>query len=302
MARAEAHKFKGKEEHLIFVKNVPAYMAHRSIPELYKQYEPVRFKNVYPHSDITTIVIGFRTHDKAVYAQQQTDGVRLESVVLRVEKYNKHRSVRYLQEVRTKGQPLGPTYDDFEEEEEEDQEPEPEPDYVLPFGPTTEETAGVPKTWARIAGNDRATNGMMPLPPPATAFRVRQPTSITSTTKSTPTFAVAVPHIAALRKTEEEDASEVTTINSLPIQSTGTQSVGVTRSEGVVEEKKKTRTRPAATKVALSVHTSIFAEWEPINSTQRFAKLHCRDCSFCKMRERSKVEKMDQYSHPAKLL
>ncbi|KAH4405666.1 hypothetical protein HBH92_177900 [Parastagonospora nodorum] len=299
MARAEAHKFKGKEEHLIFVKNVPAYMAHRSIPDLYKQYEPVRFKNVYPHSDITTVVIGFRTHDEAVYAQQQTDGVRLESVVLRVEKYNKHRSVRYLQEVRTKGQPLGPTYDDFEEEEEEDQEPEPE--YVLPFGPTTEETAGVQKTWARIAGNDRATNGMMPLPPPATAFRVRHPTSVNSTAKSTPTFAVAVPYIAALHKTDEA-ASEVTTIDSVPVQSPGTQFVGVASSKGVVEEKKKTKTRPDATKVAMPIRTSIFTDWEPIDSTQRFAQLHCRDCSFCKMRERSKVEKKDQYSHPEKLL
>jgi hypothetical protein len=222
--------------------------------------------------------------------------------------YNKHRSVRYLQEVRTKGQPLGATYDDFEEDQEEDDE-EPEPEYVLPFGPTKEETAGVPKTWARIAGKDPAKNGMMPLPPPPTAFRVRHPNSVNSTAKSTPTFAVAIPNIAALRKTDEA-SSEVTTTDSLPKtdsfpetdsipgQSPETQPFEVAGPEGVVEEEKKTKTRPTPTKAALPVRTSILADWEPIDSTQRLAHRHCKDCSFCKMRERSKVEQTDQDSHP----
>jgi hypothetical protein len=300
MPRAEFNKFKGKEEHLIFVKNVPAYLANRSIPDLYGEYDPVRFKNVYPHSDITTVVIGFRTHEEAVHAQQETDGVRLESVVLRVEMYNKHRSVRYLQENRTKGRPLGATYNDFEEEEDGEEAVTPKPEYLLPFGAATEKTSGA-KTWARIAGNNRASNGMMPLPPPVNAMNTRHPTPVDDTAKSTPTFVVAAPYTTTLIKIEATN-SEASTTKTPPEHSPKMPSIEVARCESDVEEDHKTKSRPAITKANRPMPSNLFAPWEPINSTQRFSLLHCRDCTFCKMRERSKAERRDQYWDPEKIL
>lgn len=73
---------KAKEvEHLIFVKNVPADVARAAGPlmEMFARYGPTRIKNVYPTSDITTVVVSFPTLDEAIDAQEGTDGMRLES-------------------------------------------------------------------------------------------------------------------------------------------------------------------------------------------------------------------------------
>lgn len=71
---------KSKEvEHLIFVKNVPADVAAGPLMELFERYDPIRIKNVYPTSDITTVVVSFPTYDEACYAKEDTDGIRLDS-------------------------------------------------------------------------------------------------------------------------------------------------------------------------------------------------------------------------------
>lgn len=296
MPRTEVSKFKGKEEHLIFVKNVPADLAIVALPRMYEQYDPVRFKNVYPNGDITTLVVGFHNHEEASYAQQETDGMRFDNVVLRVEMYSKHRSVRYLKEARHSHRPLG-AIDDYIEEEEEEATPEPE--YVLPFGPTKQETTG-PTTWARVAGKAGAL-GMMPLLPPAGARHRRHPTPSGVTPVSTPSLKVAVSYITALRKTDETD-SEVTLTDSLPQRSPHTAFFGANGYEGDVEDNRKIKKRPVAAKKSVPVRTSLFAPWEPIDSTKQFSQRHCRNCTFCKLRERSKVEGMDQCSDVKKVL
>jgi hypothetical protein len=295
MTRTEVSKFKGKEEHLIFVKNVPADVAITALPKMYEQYDPLRFKNVYPNGDITTLVVGFRTYEEASYAQQETDGMRFENVVLRVEMYSNHRSVRYLREARNSHRPLG-TSADCEEEEEETA---PEPEYILPFGKTKQETTGR-TTWARIAGKTGAL-GMMPLPPPPRARETQHSTLSRGTPVSTPSLKMTVPYIVAFSKADETD-SGATLTDSFPQRSSHTTTFEVSGYEREVEDNQKIKKRPVTSNVEDLVHTSLFAEWEPIDSTKRFAQRHCRDCAFCKLCERSRVERMDQCSDVKKVL
>jgi hypothetical protein len=262
---------------------------------MYEQYDPVRFKNVYPNGGTTTLVVGFRTQEDASFAQQETDGIRFENVVLRVEMYSKHRSVRHLKDTRNSHRPLGTSVEDIEEEEDEE-ETAAEPEYILPFGPTKQETTG-PKTWARVAGKTDA-QGMMPLLP---ARETQYPTSSEGTPISTPSLKVAVPNISPLRKADETDSENILT-ESFSQRSAHTTTFEGSGYEGDVEDNRKMKQDPVATSVEAPVRTSLFAEGEPIDSTQRFVQRHCRECAFCKRRKRSKTEGKDQCSNVKKAL
>ncbi|KAL5114503.1 hypothetical protein ACEQ8H_007593 [Pleosporales sp. CAS-2024a] len=291
MPRYELHKFQGKEEHLIFVKNVPAYMVDKAIVHLYNQYDPVRFKNVYPDSDITTIVVGFRTHDTAVQAQQETDGLRLETVVLRVELYTKQRSIRYLQDQRNKAKAPSDANEDAEEEEEY-QEParEEEERHVLPLGHDAATSAPGRKTWARIiAGKQTTTYGMMPLPPPAKDIVSRPATPIhDQTAKSTPTGQVAVPYMAHSNKADDSATVDSDTASNITSESSKGLSGDGAGYEGDVEDNKKIRKQRIAIESTLSIRESLFSTSESIDSSKLISERHARDCEFCQMRERSR--------------
>ena len=56
---------KAANEHLIFVKNVPGYIETDELKRMYESYNPTSLKNVYPNSNVTTIVVGFRTKAEA---------------------------------------------------------------------------------------------------------------------------------------------------------------------------------------------------------------------------------------------
>jgi hypothetical protein len=154
-----AHNMRTPNEHLVFVKNVPSDLAKKNaIPKLFAQYNPIGFKNVYPHSNITTIVVTFATRREAAHAQKETDQTRLENVILRVEGYKKIQSVRYL---RDKGQAIRPlgTVEEYDTEDSEEYHAEYEPPAYNP--PPELVAAKDPKiaptgiTWAHIAGNQR---------------------------------------------------------------------------------------------------------------------------------------------------
>ena len=154
-----AHNMRTPNEHLVFVKNVPSDLAKKNmIPKLFAQYNPIGFKNVYPHSNITTVVVTFATRREAARAQEETDQTRLENVILRVEGYKKTRSVRYL---RDKGQairPLGTVEEDDTEDSEEDYAEEEPPAYNPPPEPVAAKDPKIASTgitWAHIAGNQR---------------------------------------------------------------------------------------------------------------------------------------------------
>jgi hypothetical protein len=272
-----------RDEHLIFVKNVPADLAKAAIPELFAPYEPERIKNVYPRSDITTVVVGFRTHQEANRAQQDTDGLRLENVVLRVEMYSKHRSVRFLREARTNWS-SGAEEDEFEEEYEDESLAEPE--YTLPFGRASQERSG-PATWAQVIGDDRQT-GMMPLPPPGIALRSENATrthSIRETSSKWPSR-LPVPHSDLAC---EMDNAETTLglADSILLRSPNAPPFNVIGHDRDDKETRKLKEQTTTIKLHRSVPTSIFASWEPINTSQRISQRHCHDCIFCQKRVRN---------------
>jgi hypothetical protein len=273
-----------KDEHLIFVKNVPAYLATEAVPELFARYRPDRIKNVYPKSDITTVVVGFATQEKASQAQQETDGMRLENVVLRVEMYSKHRSVRYLQEARTKSQPTSAAEEDYEELDECEEVIPAEPEYVLPFARKPQEGSG-PSTWAQVAGTDRKTD-MMPLPPPPGVAPLADfPTPSEQRASPAPPIKVAVPRIDTARNTDNATSTLGSTDEVLPHSSTSS-STKVSSCDGDVEYTTKTDEQATTTKPDQPVRDSIFAPWESTSTSQRISHRHCRDCTFCQMRMR----------------
>jgi hypothetical protein len=288
-----AHNAKGhskpngpaKDEHLIFVKNVPVYLATEAIPELFARYRPDRIKNVYPKSDITTVVVGFATQENASQAQQETDGMRLESVVLRVEMYSKHRSVRYLQEARTKSQPLDAGKEDYEQLEEYEEDTLAEPEYVLPFARKPQEGSG-PSTWAQVAGTDHKTDMISLPPPPGVAALADFPTPSEQRASPAPPIKVAVPRIDTVRNTESATSTLGSTDDVLP-HSSNASSTKVASYDGDVEDIAKTDEQAKTTKPDRPVRDSIFAPWEPINTSQRISHRHCRNCMFCQMRMRS---------------
>ncbi|KAF1911957.1 hypothetical protein BDU57DRAFT_542569 [Ampelomyces quisqualis] len=278
MPRAQSTK--AKDEHLIFVKNVPADLAIAAIPHLYAQFEPTRIKNVYPNGDITTVVVGFETHEEATQAQQETDGIRLENVVLRVEMYSKHRSVRFLRETRTSHRPHGAVDEDYEELVEEMEQSE----YVLPFGHSQGHAPGT--TWARIVGNKKNGTGMTPLPAAAVPA-TPQPTlnDENQTPESTPILEVAFPCFNTVTNTKVADPDLASTGNVQP-RSPRTSSTEIAGYEGDVEDNQKARKRqPTRGKVDMAVRTSIFAPWHLVNTSRNISQRHRRDCLFCKMHE-----------------
>lgn len=95
-----------REEHQIFVKHVPRYLAETSVTAYFKQhYNPLDIRNVYPQGYNTTLVISFGTAEQAVAVQSDTNGLRLDGIVLQVESYARARSVRALRHLSEHGQP-----------------------------------------------------------------------------------------------------------------------------------------------------------------------------------------------------
>lgn len=298
MPRPFTTKF--KDEHHIFVKNVPAALGISAVPRLFEQYEPTRIKNVYPTSNITTIVVTFGTYEEAEQAQEDIDGTRIDNVVLRVEMYDKRRSLRYLKDTGTRNTPRRSTHrphfaqveEEYEDEYEGDGEYE-EPVYVRPAATQPQVSPGT-TTWANIVGNNRG-NGMAPLPAPANAVQPRDPT---------PMFAPANDHNAEYANDIHEPVgphnndnatqSEHGSIEVLPpswetasladstTSPTDSELIRITQEIVPILEAEAKAQAQAKTKEV--PRTSIVVPWESFDSTERLVQRHCRDCVFCQKR------------------
>lgn len=277
-----AHTTKFKDEHHIFVKNVPADLGISAVPNLFEQHKPTRIKNVYPTSNITTIVVTFATYEEAQQAQEEIDGTRLEHVVLRVEMYDKRRSVRYLKETRNTHRPylryIDEQEEDYEEEIEQEYEEEykeelekpqePAATYALPFGSAQR---GDPTTWARVVGKNRGA-GMVPLPPPTKAAWTGQPTPKNGAPWTEKNAEVAILHQHDGVAPSEHGSTDVLPLSSEISSSTET------------EPERGTENYPRNSNSEKAVRTSIFVPWESFISTERIIQRHCRNCAFCQKR------------------
>ncbi|KAH7074266.1 hypothetical protein FB567DRAFT_553734 [Paraphoma chrysanthemicola] len=287
MRRAREHK--GKDEHLIFVKNVPTYMANRAVPDLYAPYQPIRIKNVYPNSDITTVVLGFQTEREASQAQADTDGYRLENVVLRVESYSKHRSIRHIRGERNASQPMSAVNDDDEVEENERPESRPDSEYEVVFPLLVEQaqqdTTGA-TTWAQIAKQTRLSEARPAQVEPRNTTRLRRAKAPEKVKEPTSVEPIATP-LQTSNVNDDSTAFRKGEDDALHADSPVASSEDLNGYEGDVEYNKKMKTATAVRKEAQVTRSSIFSPWEPINTSQRIHQRHCRGCIFCQLRARN---------------
>jgi hypothetical protein len=199
----------GTNEHLIFVKNVPQYLAKDEVPKRFIQYNSIGVKNVYPHSHITTVVISFAAKHEAERAQRETDQMRLDNVVLRVEGYNKGQSVRYLRDKGHASRPLGAVEEDDTGNYEEDTQEEASI-YIPPLEPVVvkyPKIASQGTTWAHIAGKQRG--AVQPAVPAVQEAEEKEEEDNEATPPKTPTFTprlpTAVPDITWTSKIRTSD-------------------------------------------------------------------------------------------------
>jgi hypothetical protein len=199
----------GTNEHLIFVKNVPQYLAKDEVPKRFIQYNSIGVKNVYPHSHITTVVISFAAKHEAERAQRETDQMRLDNVVLRVEGYNKSQSVRYLRDKGHASRPLGAVEEDDTGNYEEDTQEEASI-YIPPLEPVVvkyPKIASQGTTWAHIAGKQRG--AVQPAVPAVQEAEEKEEEDNEATPPKTPTFTprlpTAVPDITWTSKIRTSD-------------------------------------------------------------------------------------------------
>lgn len=289
---------KAANEHLIFVKNVPGYTETEDLKRMYENYNPTSLKNVYPNSNVTTIVVGFRTKAEATRAQEETDQTRIANVILRVEMYNQRQSVRYLRDQGQANRSLGQVEQDepgyFDEPAQEDA-----PFFTPPLEPyVARDPAAAPQgtTWAHVAGNR-----LVPVKEARKLNGTDSPATVPSTPTYTPRMPIAVPQKLLPPGQQQPESSPPpaavslghSTPEALPIPPP--RSVVSTNTGTTDEAEDRDRTMSdiaiwqATTQWATErgSYQATLQEVEPIDTTARIRQRHYRDCVFCQMRNRS---------------
>ncbi|KAF1938710.1 hypothetical protein EJ02DRAFT_16184 [Clathrospora elynae] len=286
------------QQHLIFVKNVPGYLVKDAIPKLFSRYNPIDIKNVYPYSKDTTVVVSFRTKHEAARAQQETDQVRLDSVILRVESYNKKRSVRFIRENGHVNRQLGDVDEDEPEDDSEETAHDNIPVYTLPLDlVNVKDLKTTPKgtTWADIAGNRRRQVDSN-APTVVEAEEEPVPATVPTTPTTTPRISVAVPHELSTPGFEHLDhlrpaipppiapSLSAHTAVSPPLYTLPDSPCEADVEENIRKQKEVAEWAQKASVVQETPDTP--ATYEHIDSTERIRWKHCQNCAFCKMRDR----------------
>lgn len=291
---------RASNDRLVFVKNVPSYVADNQVAELFSPYRPVSYKNIYKGSSITTIVVGFRTMSDAARAQRETDGRCLGSAIIKVEMYEQRRSIRYIRDHGYNSTPW-----DVEEEEEEECEAEQPDEEVLPkevtvhFSPLypapvkLSSTATQGTTWAHIASNQRI-QGVAKAPAITKADSVPSPAS---TLIATPQISTAIPV-----KPIEPEAQVAEPSSPVVAVSPGDTTTIAISEPPTRDEPSSNGTHESETEYQIMRWSGIL-RWAqhsgsdgiqemqsrpfvPIDTTVRIRQIHCRDCAFCKSMER----------------
>jgi hypothetical protein len=286
-------------KHLIFVKNLPGYMAD-TITEIFEQYHPISIKNVYPRSDTTTIVVSFPTKQEADRAQSETDQMRLNNVILNVEKYNKTQSVRFLRGKHWDNLLLDAKENGHEEDIEEDsvdghamsRTPTPlEPQFapVAPAASPVLVTEGI--TWASVAAKLRSPKKRSFLQAP----NLPAEDTVTATPTSAPCIPVAIPVNTPAVKPENTDHVQTTAIslNRKPSSEATVLAQMLawridTPSEPDVEynSMKRRAMDKSVWEARVAQQHEDYDTKSYIDTTARIRQMHCRDCVFCKKRMR----------------
>ena len=276
----------------IFVKNVPAFMAKKAIPDLFARYNALHCKNVYPTGFTTTIVVSFQSPADAELARQETDGMRLENIILHVEAYDDQRSIRFLRDNRRAHRPLETT---------EDGENIPEFKGIVPragsnLTTSTRKVAGSSivrglgsKTWASVAANkhdltmsdvwsasDKSPGALSAeSPPPRVSLPVQA--MVSDFDIGVPTSSGNIPPDFHL---EKQTAARSTTNAPMPTE------IGDPAHEVALEVSKVSSEGPVAEICTTNTPKKVPGSEEFIDTTERIRQKHCQGCSFCELRTR----------------
>ncbi|KAJ4377989.1 hypothetical protein N0V83_000819 [Neocucurbitaria cava] len=276
---------KAPDEHSIFVKNVPKWWDKSTILELYEEYGALGMRKIHPNSSITTVVVSFPTNKDAVRAQMETDGMRLDNVILSVElQHNKQRSVRFARENRFRRDSLEDIDEDYEGDAEKEVANDDTPEHTS-FGgfvpPAPMDDAAKDTTWARIAANTK--------PAPTTVDHNKAPKVVLSAKIPMDTTTDTLrPQSPLSPPTDTPQQLEYTGQNFQPnlIADPLTTSKASNISDKTNWDSNSKRDhQPKATTEAGGFSHDV-TTWDPIDTTERIRWRHCAECYFCHWRKR----------------
>ena len=163
---------------ILFIKNVPAeYATH--VTTLFRAFQPLEMKNLYPFSTITTLMVALPSAEAAEEALQRTDEMKVGTALVSVERFSAKQSVVVRREARRGrgegfvGGGLGVVVEGKENEEHEDEDDKMHWP-VLGEGKEVDGEVGKPvprkmaarkgekgkgKSWANIAAGVKAAEG-----------------------------------------------------------------------------------------------------------------------------------------------
>ncbi|EUC48485.1 hypothetical protein COCMIDRAFT_33971 [Bipolaris oryzae ATCC 44560] len=293
-------------DRLIFVKNVPSYVADDQVTDLFSPYRPVSYKNIYKGSNITTIVVGFRSTSDAARAQRETDGSCLGNAVIKVEMYEQRRSIRY---IRDHGYDSSVPWEVGEQEEGysyEDEQPDeevPSKEVTAHFSPLypapvkLSSTAAQGTTWAHIASS-HYTQAVTKEPAITKADSAPSPAS---TPIATPQITTAIP----VKPIEPEAQVSAPPSPVVAVSPSDTTTIAISE-PSVRDESSGDGAHGPETEHQIMRWSGIM-KWAqdsggdgiqemqsrpyvPLDTAVRIRQVHCRDCAFCKSMERVRKE------------
>ncbi len=278
-------------ENLVFVKNVPQDMAKDTVPRVFVQYGAIECRNLYPNSQVTTLMVGFKTAHIARLAQEATEGMRLEHIILKVEIYNNYRSSRFLEDNGHDERPLN-----SEEAHDDTVGLQDSVSDLVQYPALGQERNAGRDLGATTKGKSRADVAMdmhspatlnpptiLSVPPegrmigPTTPVHIApdQPQRLKS-----PTFEQI--HSLGNSPTEPHLSRGVSSTSSVTGPATPDNQVyGIIAAHDTMKcEYSATRTQPAQ---VLEHHSD---SWIPVDTTTRLRQQHSQNCSFCQLGKR----------------
>lgn len=319
--RMNPHKY--HQTQLIFVKNVPQEST-TNVAKLYAQYKPLSVKNLYEDGRITTLMIVLPTAEIAAIALERTDGMKVDSTVISVERYNAKQSTVARRETR-RNRSGGQAYtndDEYNGYEQEDLPDswEDEVDSYAPEAPIAiQREASKPDgvSWADVT---KGVSPRTPSPLPAKPMIAPQSSIITPASTRPQRWHPSEGEIRAAfyPSTPGEKSSRSPTMNGIdssltvtprappmqmlafnrfklsPVLSTPSPEYVHTAPQGPTptNSSDSQRVDVDSSQVTQVPNTSQQQRESLASSTDTTAyirSLHCADCTFCKMREQCKT-------------
>lgn len=326
------HKYNAKQ--MLFVKNVPRDSATR-VENLFTKYKPLETKNLYPTSQITTLMIALPSIGATEAALGKIDGVRINNTVVSVERYNPKQSTVARRDARKKPNNLPNGRADHDYNDEEDyggydgnndgheeartstqtskatklmaKRPEPEPE-PRPRTRRVSESGGV--SWAGLVGGKQAKKHSPSPAPSSTSVQAvtpqERPDAARSTSMAASPQRQSPPHIFLTPATASIGPCPVVPdpLFTDSYMSFDDFYCNVLESRTPLrhtqtqngESSRVDKDSSRSTQALVTSRVQRRIFCMPINTTSFIKRRHCADCAFCRMRDQSQARR-DRSDH-----